>query len=1061
MPKNKKSISPVASVELRSLAEDRLKLNQQKISSLLPSPEETLRLVHELQVHQVELEMQQEELTRRRVELEDTLSKYKKLYDFAPVGYLSLGRDRKILKANLTASELLGVDRSVLTGMNFNKFVVPDDYRVLDDFIESMFSKRVPRNCELRILGEPFQPSKATPVLSLRTFRLEAAMSDNEYACLLTLTDFTAQKVAETVVLENEQYLLSLFNNVNFSVFVVDVLQDGTYRYKENNAVNAKLISILGIDFSGKTPVEAFGVKAGKALNSNYDACVKAGIPVQYEEFVSLHGKDMWWETTLNPVSDASGNICRIIGTTAEFTERKQKENQLIKLSAAVEQSPASVLITDPHGNIEYVNDRFTRLTGYTREDVIGKTPGILESDLTPKTVYDNLWETVFAGRVWQGEVCNKKKNGESYWESISISSLLNNKGQVTNMLSVAEDITDRKQVENRLKESEERFRAMFEDNSAIMIVFDPDTGSIIDANQAAADFYRWPIEVLKLMNLNQINILSPEEIKRELKKWDSKDKWHVSFPHRRADGSVREVEVFAKKIEIHGKALIYDIIYDITDRKLQEKALRQSEERFRKLFEDHTAVMLIIDPDTINILDANHAASDFYGWSIEELKQMNLEEIANVPLEVLKSNIGKIAEAKQNEFLLRHRSKDGTLLDVEVFSNLITIEEKAILFSIVHDITDRKLAAEESDRLKSAFLANISHEIRTPMNGILGFSELLKDPHLTGEEQAEYLNLIQQSGDRMLALINDLMDISKIDAREVKVELTETPLNQLLLDLLAFSKLEADKKGLRITLSTGLPDEASIINIDSLKLNQILTNLIQNALKFTSKGGIDFGYTRNDGTLQFFVIDSGIGIPADKKERIFDRFNQVNNSLTRDHEGAGLGLSISKAFVDLLGGSIKVDSVERAGTTFSFTIPYNPLHTPQDSALGTQHSALSFTILIAEDDAMSSLLLKKNLKGENITFLCAENGWEAVELVQHHPEINVVLMDLKMPVMNGYEATKLIKEMRPDLPVFAQSAFTGKEERQKAIEAGCDDFITKPISKSELLEKMHKLLKW
>ena len=208
-------------------------------------------------------------------------------------------------------------------------------------------------------------------------------------------------------------------------------------------------------------------------------------------------------------------------------------------------------------------------------------------------------------------------------------------------------------------------------------------------------------------------------------------------------------------------------------------------------------------------------------------------------------------------------------------------------------------------------------------------------------------------------------------------------------------------------------------------------------------------------------MIDSGIGIPADKKERIFDRFNQVNNSLTRDHEGAGLGLSISKAFVDLLGGSIKVDSVERAGTTFSFTIPYNPLHTPQDSALGTQHSALSFTILIAEDDAMSSLLLKKNLKGENITFLCAENGWEAVELVQHHPEINVVLMDLKMPVMNGYEATKLIKEMRPDLPVFAQSAFTGKEERQKAIEAGCDDFITKPISKSELLEKMHKLLKW
>jgi signal transduction histidine kinase/CheY-like chemotaxis protein len=435
----------------------------------------------------------------------------------------------------------------------------------------------------------------------------------------------------------------------------------------------------------------------------------------------------------------------------------------------------------------------------------------------------------------------------------------------------------------------------------------------------------------------------------------------------------------------------------------------------------------------------------------------MNLHEIADLPQEVLKSNIEKIAAAKQNEFALRHRCKDGTLRDVEVFSNLITIEGKAILFSIFHDITDRKQAAEESDRLKSAFLANISHEIRTPMNGIIGFSELLKDPLLSGEEQSEYLSLIQQSGNRMLALINDLMAISKIDARELKLQQTETPLNRLMQDLLAFFKLQADKKGLRLTLSKGLSDEASIISIDSLKLNQILTNLIQNALKFTNKGGIDIGYTRNDGTLHFFVIDSGIGIPGENKNRIFDRFHQVDNSLTRNHEGAGLGLSISKALVEMLGGSIKVESVEGAGSSFSFTIPYNPLHLPTaDCQLPT-----SPCILLAEDDAVSTLLIKRNLKGENLTILSAENGWEAVELLQHHPEIKLVLMDLKMPIMNGYEASRLIKKQRPDLPVIAQSAFTSKEERQKAKEAGCDDFITKPISKSELLEKMHKQLKW
>jgi CheY-like chemotaxis protein len=379
-------------------------------------------------------------------------------------------------------------------------------------------------------------------------------------------------------------------------------------------------------------------------------------------------------------------------------------------------------------------------------------------------------------------------------------------------------------------------------------------------------------------------------------------------------------------------------------------------------------------------------------------------------------------------------------------------------------DITERKLAAEESDRLKIAFMANMSHEIRTPMNGILGFSELLKDPQLSGEEQEEYIELIHQSGQRMLNLINDLMDISKIDAKEVKLQKTETSVNQLVRDVEAFFKLEANKKGLHLSCTAGLSDEESIIETDSIKLNQVLTNLIQNAFKFTSKGGIDFGYTRKEKCLEFYVIDSGIGIPAGKKEKIFERFHQADNSLTRNHEGAGLGLSISKALVEMMGGKIRVESVDGAGSTFCFTLPYSPVHIPESvpsSSKEMNDEAPSLTILIAEDDDLSTILLKRSLKGENINILCAENGWEAVELVEHHPEINLVLMDIKMPVMNGYEATRIIKKQRPDLPVIVQSAFTSKEEREKAYEAGCDNFITKPIKKSELLEMMQSLLHW
>jgi len=299
-----------------------------------------------------------------------------------------------------------------------------------------------------------------------------------------------------------------------------------------------------------------------------------------------------------------------------------------------------------------------------------------------------------------------------------------------------------------------------------------------------------------------------------------------------------------------------------------------------------------------------------------------------------------------------------------------------------------------------------------------------------------------------MLNLINDLMDISKIDAKETKLQLTQTPINNLLQQIEASFRLEAKKGGLSLRCTTGLSDTESTITTDSVKLSLIMTKLIQNALKFTTKGGVDFGYTRKDDTLEFYCIDSGIGIAADHKEKIFDRFHQIDTSLTRNQEGSGLGLSIAKAYVEMLGGKLNVQSKEGAGSSFTFTLFYNPINPPNPTELSTKNF---FCILVVEDDAVSTHLMNKYLKYETITILNAENGWEALELVQHHPEINLVLMDIKMPIMNGYEATKLIKQQRPDLPVIAQSAFTTKEDKQKAQEAGCNAFITKPINKTEL----------
>jgi hypothetical protein len=334
----------------------------------------------------------------------------------------------------------------------------------------------------------------------------------------------------------------------------------------------------------------------------------------------------------------------------------------------------------------------------------------------------------------------------------------------------------------------------------------------------------------------------------------------------------------------------------------------------------------------------------------------------------------------------------------------------------------------------------------------------------LTGEEQTDYIDLIQQSGVRMLNLINNLINVSRIEAGEIMLQVSETPVNELLSDLYAFFKPEIDKKGLRLHYTTGLPDSESVIETDSGKLIQILTNLIQNSLKFTSSGEIDFGYNRIDGNLEFYVIDSGIGIAPEMKDKIFHRFHQVDNTLTRTQEGSGLGLNISKAYVELLGGTIRVESQEGQGSEFYFTLPYRHIfaqNIPIPSPVIQTPVIIvpAITVLIAEDDAVSSLLLKKNLAGENINTIFAVNGVEALEMVRQNHEIDIVLMDIKMPLMNGYEATRLIKELRPDLPVIIQTAFTSKEERENAKKAGCDGYITKPINKIELHKLMLKLL--
>jgi CheY-like chemotaxis protein len=342
-------------------------------------------------------------------------------------------------------------------------------------------------------------------------------------------------------------------------------------------------------------------------------------------------------------------------------------------------------------------------------------------------------------------------------------------------------------------------------------------------------------------------------------------------------------------------------------------------------------------------------------------------------------------------------------------------------------------------------------------MNGILGFAELLKRPSLTKAKHQQYLEIIKQSGERMLNIINDLVDISKIEAGQVDVKWENTDIKQLLESLHTFFKPQAKKQSLSFICKTDIPKSNPQIVTDKTKLSQILSNLIKNALKYTEEGHITFGCSFKDSEILFYVEDSGEGISSEVQKKIFERFRQGDLSMRRADEGAGLGLSISKAYVTMLEGDIWVDSTPGKGSAFYFTIPIKK--PDEDISEESGEEPISYekikplTILIAEDDDTSYLFLEELLAKANCTIIRAYNGKEAIELVKNHPEINLILMDLKMPQIDGIEATQEIKKISPDVPIIAQTAYAMSKDKDDAINAGCSNYISKPIKKRELLK--------
>lgn len=781
--------------------------------------------------------------------------------------------------------------------------------------------------------------------------------------------------------------------------------------------------------------------------------------------FRTIEGEWRWVESTFTN-QFAEPGIESIVINFRDVTDRKLAESEKLKFYNIIERSLDEIYVFEYKSlKFEFVNIGALNNLGYTMEQMRNMTPLDIKPEIEEKSFRNFLQSLINRGndKLILNTV-HKRKDGSTYPVEMNIQFFSSDEGGW--FIAITDDISEKRHQENLLRESELKFRSLFENHSAVKLIIDAETGQISGANAAAVSFYGYSQDELTGMNMTQINRIDSRRFKAEIDNVVHGLKNHFEFQHTKKDGTVCDVEVFSSKIEISGKPFLHSIIHDITEKRKVEKQNRI----FTRSIEQSPVGITITNADGV-IEYANPKVTELTGYSRKEI-------LGTMPAILRKDAEGKPLNPGVWEKLNQGNDWSGERFDVRkngetywensvispitdpegsITNFVILTEDISNDRAIMAELVEAKNKAEESDRLKSAFLANMSHEIRTPMNGIMGFMDLLLDSGLSGEQRNEYVDIVKQSGDRLLNTINDIIDISKIEAGQSSVSLNPADINELLIQIYRFFRHEADMKNLDLKLTKVLPSSHKKMITDTAKLESVLINLIKNALKFTQAGSIEFGGCPDGDNIRFFVRDTGMGIPEDRIAGIFDRFVQADTTLSRPYEGSGLGLSISRAYVEMLGGEIRVESTEGKGTSFSFFIPF--------SKAGDEHAApenyrekqatdfTGNTILIAEDDAISYSYLRKILQPENLILLRAVNGMEAVKLCRENTDISMVLMDIKMPVLDGYEATREILSIRPGLPVIATTAYAFEDDRRKAIECGCVDYISKPIGKEKLLK--------
>ena len=840
-------------------------------------------------------------------------------------------------------------------------------------------------------------------------------------------------------------------------------------------------------------------LQSGKTPKATYEAMWQALLSGQpwKGEFINKtrYGEEQIESAVIAPLRQPDGRITHYVAVKEDITARKQHEDELRKLYLAVEQSPESIVITNIDARIEYVNAAFLRNTGYTRDEVIGNNPRVLQSGRTPKATFDAMWANLSRGERWQGELFNRRKDGSDYVELANITPVRQPDGRVTHYLAIKEDITEKKRMAEELEQHRAHLEELVERRTGELDAALKELSALFEAASAGIVLLRSRTIVHCNHRFDEmLGYAHGEQLGQPTRVWYFDEATYEEigreiYPRmQRGEIDLREMRFKRKDGEelwcrVSSRAInpgrvddgIVVIIDDISDERAAAEALRQSMDRQQAIFEAASAGIMLVRHRVIE--HCNRRLEELTGYAPGELLGRSAEYLYADNNEWIAAGDELYATLRKNESYVNEsqcRRKDGSTFWVRLSARAIDADDLAKgVVVMLEDITVERAAvdelrrahtlAEAAARTKSEFLANMSHEIRTPMNAILGMAHLAMATELS-PRQRDYLNKIQTSGQHLLGVINDILDLSKIEAGKMGVERIEFDLGQVLANVGGVVGSKAEDKGLEFLVEVDENVPSYLVG-DPLRIGQILINFISNAIKFTESGEVAVAVSVLDEsaqgvTLRFAVSDTGIGIEPGVRERLFANFEQGDSSTTRKYGGTGLGLAISRQLAELMGGSVGVDSALGQGSVFWLTVSLErgaavakrPL--PPPDCRGRR-------ILVVDDNRHAREAICAMLHSMTFIAVAVASGRDAVTEVLRAASAgtpyDAICLDWKMPVMDGIEtAREIAKTMAGRVPRLIMVTSYGRDEVLRAAdEAGIVELLTKPISPSMLFDAL------